>query len=114
MAENPDHQGRAGDDRNGSSSEDQKIAVAINSFKRSYKTAQRQRGEHDGKSLKWTRRTAVAAITYTFLTTLIVVAAGYTVYVSSDTAHRQLRAYVGPVVDSFRLTRDSMVCPDAG
>ncbi len=80
MADNPNHQDRSGGDSNSSSAEDHKITVAIDSFKRSYEAAQRQRGEHEGRSLKWTRRTAVAAITYTFFTGLIIIASGYSVY----------------------------------
>jgi hypothetical protein len=108
MTENPDHQDRDRDDRNGSSAEDHKIAIAIDSFKRSYETAQKQRGEDDGKSLKWTRRMAVASLIYTGLTGLIIIASIYSVHeaqkavkiagrqanISEDTEKRQLRAYV--------------------
>jgi hypothetical protein len=116
MTEQPPQENRSGDSGDSRSSEKEEIALAINALKREYESAQTQREEHDRQSLKWTRRTAKAAVAYTVLTALLLSAGIYSgiqamlaigvanrqAAISEDAAKRQLRAYV--FVDQIWIT----------
>jgi hypothetical protein len=104
------------------------IADAIHAYRRSRRTDEGDRAQRERVTIVVLGVTAIFAL-------LAAAAASYSAWIflgqlgemhqasidtaalvrtASDTEHRQLRAYIGPVVDSFRLTKDPTVCPDAG
>lgn len=100
MEEKPEGQPQGCNPRNRSSSEQHQIAVAIDSLKRSYDASDSNRQKNDRQSLKWTRRTAKAAIAYTIMTALLLAAGVY----SAIQAWRALNA----ANQSAEAARDSV------
>jgi hypothetical protein len=106
--------------------EEHEIAVAINALKRSFETANNAQQEQHENQSKWTRRTAAAAIIYTFLTSVLLGTSGYTAYeatiasgaatkqavIADDAEHRQLRAYIS--LDGANITKFDDAAPTEG
>jgi len=95
MQEKPARQPKGANPSNSSPSEQQQIAIAIDALKRSYDTSENNRQKHDRESLKWTRRTAKAAIAYTVVTALLLAAGIYSTiqaWRAVDAANRSAEA----------------------
>ena len=89
--------------------EHREIAVAIETLRENYQSTQRNRADHDAKTLLWARVAGIGVSIYTLLTLVIVAASIYSATqakisadaarlsaaTAQDTEKRQLRAYVG-------------------
>jgi hypothetical protein len=93
MTERPESQGGTDGSDNGTPNE-QIIAIAINSLKRSHEAAQQQSYKQERSNLCWTRLTAVSGIVYTIFTGAILAAAIYTAWISHRTFVAGQRAFV--------------------
>src|SRR6516225_40664 len=95
MQEKPARQPKGSNPSNSSPSEQQQIAIEIDALERSYDTSENNRQKHDRESLKWTRRTAKAAIAYTVVTALLLAAGIYSTiqaWRAVDAANRSAEA----------------------
>ena len=66
------------------------IALATETFRKSYETSESNRAQHDSKTLFWARVTGIGVGIYTFLTLAIVCAAIYSAKqakISADAAN---------------------------
>lgn len=73
---------------------DQSTIVAIDSLRRSYEAAQRERNEHDRKILCWTKANGFGVWVYTILTFVVVMVAFFAWRTNVDNEKRSLRAYI--------------------
>jgi hypothetical protein len=76
------------------------IVAAIEALIHEYQAANADNAENSRKTLVWTKRAALLVAAYTVVTSGIF-------WVTRDQEHRQLRAQVGPVYDSFQID-----CPE--
>jgi len=105
--------------------EHREIAVAIETLRENYQSTQRNRADHDAKTLLWARVAGIGVSIYTLLTLVIVAASTYSATqakisadaarlsaaTAQDTEKRQLRAYVGVNSEPIVLRCDA--CDDA-
>ena len=107
MNDNPNEESASAHGSENGAPDEDTIAGAINSLKRSYETASNESGENERQHIIWARRTTKAAIAYTVLTFLLLLASGYSVYETiqavseagrgADAALAGQRAWVAPM-----------------
>jgi hypothetical protein len=109
---------------NPTANEISQVAVTLDSYAGDRKAADDQTAEHNGKIHWWTRAGTIGSWIYTFITALVLIASIRSIQearrathyaskaaeaatkqaiVAADTEKRQLRAYVGPVFESFQF-----------
>lgn len=103
MADNDPKSENGGSVRDKPAAEHHEIALAIETLRAKYESAQQNRTDHDAKTLYWARIAGIGVSIYTLLTLAIVTTA-------RDTETRQLRAYVG--VNSEPITLNCNACDD--
>jgi hypothetical protein len=88
----------------------ERIVISLDRLRDEYTRANKEESTRDNHKSSRERVTAWLIGVYTIITAVIMVVAISQAVISRDSEHRQLRAYIGPVFNSFRLTTKYAEC----